>query len=155
MTHDESVDFDFAAIEATESSRARAHDALALAGFGEREIGEVFRALQLIANPDAQHASQECQDSAVLMELLRNVLLHIESAGSGAAMEAMLHRFAFDFRASKDESMRKAARFFGLSPEAISKRVDAIRRRHSLSPSSFNRSEQTCTRHRLTNKSRQ
>lgn len=153
---DESVDFDFAAIEATESRKDRAHDALVLAGFTSRQIAEIFRAIGPVFDEtnDAQPAPVSHDDGAVIVELIRNILLHIEAAGHQAPLEAMLHRFAFDFRTSNAESMRHSARMWGMSPEAISKRVDAIRRRHGLSASSFNRPDSVCTQHKLTNRHR-
>ncbi len=89
-----------------------------------------------------------------LADVLRFVLLQIESKTTHAALEARCYRFAFGFRASNDESLRATAAEWGVSPEAVSKRVAALRKLHGLGLNSFNKPAAAAQTYRLHNRTR-
>lgn len=96
--------------------------------------------------------STNASDRDEFGHVLRFILLQIESQMSQAALEARCYRFAFGFRADNSESLRATAREWGLTPEAISKRVTALRHKHGLGLNSFNKPAALAAKHRITNR---
>lgn len=88
---------------------------------------------------------RDCEDVlhrvvALCETTIRCILIDIQTAPKGTeGREATYHRMAFDMRESNDESMRKVARGWGVSVEAVSKRVSAIRERHKRAIGTFNK----------------
>lgn len=147
--------FDYGAVEERlgESAEGRLADAInaAAAARGRKAldlVGEVRAMVERERMREHARAIAECEAT------LRVVILDIEARGELAAREATYYRLAFGMREASEESMRRVAAKWGVSVEAVSKAVKAIRDRHGAVLNTFNKTAVAASKYRETNYTR-
>lgn len=149
----EAVGFDLHAVESGlgEDDRGRWIDTLVeqfgRAGMTTRLAAQIWP----VCGAPVIEASQHGDAVAIFAESLR-ALLDAVTMAARPRMEAECHRIAFGIRRSDDDSMRGVAKRSGVTVEAVSKRVEAIRVQHGLAINSFNKSAEAAANYAKTNR---
>jgi hypothetical protein len=107
-----------------------------------------LRALRLVGG---HGDDQEVSFAIERMESLVRVMLREIAGSDKPKLMARVNLIARGAREHRDESQRKLAAAWNLSPEAVSNMVEDAQKKYRFPKNDFNKSAEACERYRLTN----